>query len=285
MYYVYVHSRDTIKRHSFAHDKDRIVSLHTSILHLLYCNNLGIYIYIDIAYIKRWYNLLRYETTETISPWKHSYSWRSGEDNCVPCEPYHDAGLTWCPMKRNLHKGTSWFAWLANPFTFMFSVALRAAMEQPFFNSFETLHKVSLFVLLSSISHPIIQHAMDQTTSERCITACPIEICLIRFGLIERGCYEHVESFCVSPKVDGKIYFSRDSLAVCSRREMLSAVLFEPPFLTLQVPIPFLWNTNTLSYYHHQIGSMNYYPLFRVRSWSNGMRRMSLYILMNSLYD
>ena len=35
----------------------------------------------------------------------------------------------------------------------------------------------------------------------------------------------------------------------------------------------------TLSYYHHQIGSVNYYPLFRVRSWNNGMRCMSLYIL------
>ena len=33
----------------------------------------------------------------------------------------------------------------------------------------------------------------------------------------------------------------------------------------------------TLSYYHHQIGSMNYYPLFRARSWNNGMRCMSLY--------
>ena len=36
----------------------------------------------------------------------------------------------------------------------------------------------------------------------------------------------------------------------------------------------------TLSYYHHQMGSMNYYPLFRVRSWNNGMRCMSLYILL-----
>ena len=33
----------------------------------------------------------------------------------------------------------------------------------------------------------------------------------------------------------------------------------------------------TWSYYHHQIESMNYYPLFRVRSWNNGMRCMSLY--------
>ena len=39
-------------------------------------------------------------------------------------------------------------------------------------------------------------------------------------------------------------------------------------------------NIHTLSYYHHQIGSMNYYPLFRVRSWNNGVRCMSFYILM-----
>ena len=38
-----------------------------------------------------------------------------------------------------------------------------------------------------------------------------------------------------------------------------------------------------LSYYHHQIGSMNYYPLFRVRSWNNGMRCMSFYILTTGL--
>ena len=36
----------------------------------------------------------------------------------------------------------------------------------------------------------------------------------------------------------------------------------------------------TLSYHHHQIGSMNYYPLFMVGSWNNGMRCMSLYILI-----
>ena len=40
-----------------------------------------------------------------------------------------------------------------------------------------------------------------------------------------------------------------------------------------------LENIYTLSYYHHQIGSMNYYPLFRVRSWNNGMCCMSFYIL------
>ena len=32
-----------------------------------------------------------------------------------------------------------------------------------------------------------------------------------------------------------------------------------------------------LSYYDHQVGSMNYYPLFRVRSWNNGVRCVFLY--------
>ena len=38
-------------------------------------------------------------------------------------------------------------------------------------------------------------------------------------------------------------------------------------------PFPLWWLIRyiyTLSYYHHQMGSMNYYPLFRVRSWNNG---------------
>ena len=39
-------------------------------------------------------------------------------------------------------------------------------------------------------------------------------------------------------------------------------------------------NIYTLSYYHHQIGSMNYYPLFTVRSWNNGVRCMSFHILI-----
>ena len=50
-------------------------------------------------------------------------------------------------------------------------------------------------------------------------------------------------------------------------------------------PFPLWWlrewmYIHTLSYYHHQIGSMNYYPLFRIGSWNNGTRCMSFYILM-----
>ena len=36
-------------------------------------------------------------------------------------------------------------------------------------------------------------------------------------------------------------------------------------------------NIYTLSYYHHQIGSMNYCPLFRVRSWNNGVRCLFIF--------
>ena len=46
------------------------------------------------------------------------------------------------------------------------------------------------------------------------------------------------------------------------------------------LPFSFLiiQNNHILSYYPHQIGSMNYYPLFRVRSLNNRKRCMSFYI-------
>ena len=49
---------------------------------------------------------------------------------------------------------------------------------------------------------------------------------------------------------------------------------------SLPISLVMIERIYTLSYYHNQIGSMNYYPLFRVRSWNNGMRCMSLYILL-----
>ena len=38
-------------------------------------------------------------------------------------------------------------------------------------------------------------------------------------------------------------------------------------------------NTYTLSYYHHQIGSITHLPPFRVRSWNNNMRSLSFCML------
>ena len=49
---------------------------------------------------------------------------------------------------------------------------------------------------------------------------------------------------------------------------------------SLPISLVMIERIYTLSYYYHQIGSMIYYPLFRVRSWNNGMRCMFLCILM-----
>ena len=52
---------------------------------------------------------------------------------------------------------------------------------------------------------------------------------------------------------------------------------------TLPIPLVMIERIYNLSYHHHQIGSMIYYPLFGVRSWNNGMRCMFLYILLKHL--
>ena len=54
---------------------------------------------------------------------------------------------------------------------------------------------------------------------------------------------------------------------------------------SIPVSIVMIERIYTLSSDHHQIGSMSYYPLFRVRSWNNGMRCMSLYILIKATFS
>ena len=39
-------------------------------------------------------------------------------------------------------------------------------------------------------------------------------------------------------------------------------------------------NTCTLSYYHHQIGSMTHFRLLRLWPWNSGMRYMPFYVLV-----
>ena len=53
-------------------------------------------------------------------------------------------------------------------------------------------------------------------------------------------------------------------------------------------PFPLWWLREyicTLSYYHHQVGSLNYHQLVRVRSWNNGVRCMSFCILTDQVND
>ena len=49
---------------------------------------------------------------------------------------------------------------------------------------------------------------------------------------------------------------------------------------SLPISLVMIERIYTLSYYHHQTGRMNFYPLFRVGSWNNGMHCMSLSILL-----
>ena len=46
---------------------------------------------------------------------------------------------------------------------------------------------------------------------------------------------------------------------------------------SLPISLVMIERIHTLSYHHHQIGSMNYSPLFMVRSWNNGMHCIALY--------
>ena len=70
-------------------------------------------------------------------------------------------------------------------------------------------------------------------------------------------------------------------LSIFSQQPIIQYVglcVFSLPISFVMIEIIYIY---TLSYYHHQIGSMNYYPLLRVRSWNNGMRCMHFYILLS----
>ena len=69
-----------------------------------------------------------------------------------------------------------------------------------------------------------------------------------------------------------------------SQQSWISTIPSWSPITTLWISTILSYNVYTSSYYHHQIGSMNYYPLIRVRSWNKDMRCMSFYILMNLWY-
>ena len=79
-------------------------------------------------------------------------------------------------------------------------------------------------------------------------------------------------------------YLSGILFRVCNIRHILSIIHYTiygaVCFQFTHFPCGDWEITYTLSYYHHQIGSMNYYPLFMVTSWNNVMRCI-LYTLLN----
>ena len=72
-------------------------------------------------------------------------------------------------------------------------------------------------------------------------------------------------------------------LSIFSQLSIIQSIIQYVGLCVFSIPTPLVMieRIYTLFYYHHQIGSMNYYPLFRVRSWNNGVRCISFYILMD----
>ena len=73
-------------------------------------------------------------------------------------------------------------------------------------------------------------------------------------------------------------------LSVCLRLSQFSHLTFMQ-YMGLCIQLTHLSyddceNTCTLSYYHHQIGSMTHLLLLRVRSWNNGIHCISFYVLI-----
>ena len=116
----------------------------------------------------------------------------------------------------------------------------------------------------------------------------------IRFGLqivfvclyITQSHYHHCANLsediglikCLSDKFLSSVWVRLSIFSQLSITQYMGLCIFSLPISFVMIE-----RIHTLSYYHHQIGSMNYYLLFRVRSWNNGMRCMSLHILIGCI--
>ena len=72
--------------------------------------------------------------------------------------------------------------------------------------------------------------------------------------------------------ISSSVWVRLSMFAQLSILQYMGMCVFSLPISLVMIEIIY-----TLSYYHHQIGSMNYYPLFGVSSWNNGACCMSLY--------
>ena len=77
--------------------------------------------------------------------------------------------------------------------------------------------------------------------------------------------------------ISSSVWVRLSIFSLLSIIEYVELYVFSLPISVVMIERIYIY---TLSYYHHQIGSMNYYPLFRIRSWNNRVRCMSFYILM-----
>ena len=119
--------------------------------------------------------------------------------------------------------------------------------------------------------------------------------CRIRFGLqIVLACLYSTQSHhhhCANLSGDIELIkcLSDTFFRVCKIKHILSVIHYTicgaVCFQFTNFPCYDWNNIYSLSYYHHQIGNMNYHLLFRVRSCNNGVRCMSFYILRYLKYN
>ena len=105
-------------------------------------------------------------------------------------------------------------------------------------------------------------------------------------GLIGRGC-GHYKPFVILSNPEIAILHIELMVTILATNHRMTVIHYKTcGAVCIQLahfPCDDSENTYTLSYYHHRIGSMNYYPLFRVRSWNNGVRCMSFCILSDNV--
>ena len=71
-------------------------------------------------------------------------------------------------------------------------------------------------------------------------------------------------------------------LSIFSQLSIMQSIIQYVGLCDFSLPLPLWWLREYIYFVllSSPIGSMNYYPLLRVRSWKNGVRCVSFYILM-----
>ena len=145
-----------------------------------------------------------------------------------------------------------------------------------------------IIIIKSEVStFPIVIIFFRGRVSEMFVTSYSVTYCIYIPGKLGFSCRHLVQCMMSANSRIRYIYlYILSSVGV--RLNIFSYPLFNLwgcMFTVYPTPSWYMREYIALSYYHHQIGNMNYCPLFRVRSWNNGMRCMSLYILMTYIYS
>ena len=132
---------------------------------------------------------------------------------------------------------------------------------------------------IGSINLTHCYHIFRGCVPEMFVASFSVTYCIYIPGIL------FLSSLCILWRVQitGYVLACRSYSFICTQHHLI-IIIVQTYLKTFNLPISTVMidRLYTLSYYHHQIGSMNYYPLFRVRSWNNCMLCMFLYILINT---